>query len=217
MKKQQKTFQEDDEYDLAQPFDVNYIPFRNGTYVIEINDTIRKVAQFSTAIQALGMAAEDDEIELRIQSYGGSLDAADAFIHALRKCKAHIHAVATGNVSSAATFILLESESFELSEGFNATLHCGSLGSGGAYNEYKQQTDFYNKFMPSTLRRYYQGFLTEAEIDDMLNGKDIILDAEGWVERYTKRNEYIGKKVAALMKEQKKAARKPKKPLDVQQ
>ncbi len=198
------------EYDdySEQPFPVSFLPHKHGTYTITIGKAISSVDQFEYAIQVLEMANEEDQILIRLQSPGGSLDAADAFIHAMRGCAAPIHICATGNVSSAASFILLESTSFELSEGFSALLHCGSLGSGGAYNEYKQQTDFYNKFMPSTLRRYYQGFLTEAEIDDMLNGKDIILDAQGWIDRYAKRNEYIGKKMEALMKEQKKATRK---------
>lgn len=208
--KQQKPKMSSEDDEFVSEFSVSYVPQRSGTYIIEINDTIKKVGQFSSAIQALTLASEEDEVELQIQSYGGSLDAADAFIHAIRKCKAHVHAIATGNVSSAATFILLEAESFELSEGFNATLHCGSLGSGGAYNEYKQQTDFYNKFMPATLRRYYEGFVEPHELDEMLNGKDIILDATGWVERYTKRNEYIAKKVAAIQKSQKRTSRTKK-------
>lgn len=196
--------------DSVEPFSVSYIPNKSGTYTITIGKAISCVDQFEYAIQVLEMATENDQVVIRLQSPGGALDAADAFIHAMRGCIAPIHIVATGNVSSAASFILLESSSFELSDGFSALLHCGSLGSGGAYNEYKQQTDFYNKFMPATMRRYYEGFLDEVEIHDMLNGKDIILDAQGWVDRHNKRNEYIAKKMAEFQKAQKKTTRKKK-------
>lgn len=178
---------------------VMYQQTKAGTFEADLYGTIESPAQFSQIISALSLMEEQDQFILHLQSGGGSLDATDALIHAMRKCKGSFHCIATGNCSSAATFILLEADSYELSDGFNSTLHCGSLGSGGAFNEWKQQTKFYNKFMPETLRKYYAGFLTEKEIEDMLNGIDIILNAEEWQDRYELRNEYYKSEVEKII------------------
>ena len=170
---------------------VSYVPVEYGTYEADLYGYIEEPSQFSNIISVLGIMKEQDTFVLNLQSGGGNLDASDAILHAMYKCLGHIHVVATGNCSSAATLILLSADSYELSNGFNALLHGGSLGSGGTYSEYRQQTAFFNKFMEKTLREAYVGFLTEAEMDSMLDGRDIILDAEGWQERYDKRNEYF--------------------------
>jgi ATP-dependent protease ClpP protease subunit len=193
--------------EMCYPFDVSYIPVRCGTYIINLNRAIEEVAQFDYAIQAMNMANEDDEIEIRLQCPGGSLDATDALIHAMRSCKAPIHTVATGNCSSAASAILLESHSFELSDGFSSLIHCGSLGAGGAFNEFNASTKFHQEFMPSWMRKTYNGFLTDEEIEGLIKGQDIWLNAEQWGERYNKRNEWAAK----IMEEAMKPAAKPRK------
>ncbi len=203
---------------VLEPFDVSYIPVRAGTYIINLNRTIEDVSQFEYAIQAMNMAGEEDEIEIRLQSPGGSMDATDAFIHAMNGCKAHIHTVATGNCSSAASAILLNSISFELSDGFSSLIHCGSLGAGGAYNEFAASTNFYNKFMPSWVRRTYAGFLTDLEIENLILGRDVWLSAEDWIERHGKRNEWMAAKIAEMTKPARKPrAKKPSKQLDTTQ
>ena len=167
---------------------VQYAQVKAGTFEAELYGPIESPSQFSQIICALSLMEEQDNFILHLQSPGGSLDAVDALIHAMRKCKGKVHVVASGNCSSAATFVLLEADTYELSEGFNATCHCGSLGSGGAFNEYRMATAFYTKFMEETLRKYYVGFFTEAEIVSMLDGRDILLNADQWADRYEGRN-----------------------------
>ena len=199
-------------------FDVSYIPVRQGTYVIHLNRCIENVSQFEYAIQAMNMAGEDDEVEIRLQSPGGSLDAADAFIHAMNGCKAHIHIVATGNCSSAASAILLNAQSFELSDGFSSLIHCGSLGTGGAFNEFAASTNFLSKFMPAWMSRTYMGFLSEQEITDLVKGQDIWLSAEDWIDRHNARNDWIAAQMAKMQEPEKKprkpAAKKVSKSVD---
>lgn len=193
-------------YDGCESFDVSYIPNRSGTYILNINRGIEEVSQFDYAIQAMNMANEDDQIEIRLQCPGGSLDATDALIHAMHGCKAPIHTVATGNCSSAASAILLESHSFELSDGFSSLIHCGSLGAGGAFNEFNASTKFHQEFMPNWMRKTYMGFLSEDEIEGLIKGQDIWLNAEQWGDRYEKRNAWIAEKIAEMQK----PARKPR-------
>lgn len=195
----------DDSY--VKEFNVAYIPHKSGTYRIEIDDQIESISQFSSAIQVLQMAKEEDEVEIHLQCNGGNVDACGAFLHAMRKCEAHIHTVATGGCHSAATHILLQSHSFELSDNFNSLIHCGSTGSIGNLNEYNSKTAFDRDFIANMYRDIYVGFLTDEEIENMLLGQDIWLDAKGWLDRYNKRNEYF----AAIVEAANKPTKKPRK------
>lgn len=188
-------------YDDGSPaeFMVGFIPHKSGTYRIEIDDTLHSVSQFSTAIQVLENAKEDDEVVIYLQTCGGSVHAGEAFIHALRKCAAPVHMVATGGVHSMGTQILLEADSIELSYGFNACIHCGSDGAGGNVNEYVTKAKFDIGFRDKQFREAYEGFLSEKELDAMLDGKDIWLDAEGWMKRALVRNEYFRNKMEAMI------------------
>lgn len=179
-------------------FLVGYIPHKSGVYKIEIDDIITSVSQFSTAIQVLNTAKEDDEIEITLQTGGGCVNSTDALVHAMRKCAAPIHIIATGGVHSAGSWILLEADSYELSEGFNSLIHCGYDGAGGTVSEYQTKSVFDVAFRTKQFRETYAGFLTESEIDAMLKGQDIWLDAEGWYKRSLVRIEYYKAKREAL-------------------
>lgn len=193
-------------------FGVGFIPHKTGRYRIEIDDVITEVAQFSSAIMVLEAASEEDEVEIILQCDGGNVNATDAFIHAMTKCSAPIHVVATGGCHSAATHILLAADSFELSKGFNALLHCGSDGAYGGANEYRIKSKFDEVFRVQQFRDIYEGFLTEDEIDAMLDGKDIWLDGEQWCERAMKRMAYYQAKMEAEEAANTLVVEKPKKP-----
>lgn len=206
MKKSQKPRSEVGDF-YEDQFNVSFFPHKSGVYRIEIGSAIEGVDQFSVAIQALQVAKEEDSIEIHLQCCGGDVNATGAFIHAMRKCEAKIHIVATGGCHSAATHILLEADSFELSENFNSLIHCGSTGAYGNLNEYHAQTEFDREFLNSWYKRVYEGFLTEEEIDNMLLGRDIWLDSKGWISRWDERNDYFKLK----LEESNKPLKKPRK------
>lgn len=171
-------------------YNVAYFPNKRGKYVITIDSAIESVSQFSTAIQVLDNAQEDDEVEIHLSCCpGGCVNSGDVFIHSMRKCEAPIHIIAGGGTHSMATHLLLEADSFELSDGFNALLHAGYDGAGGTVGEYNTKSAFDLKFRTKKFREGYRFFLSESEINSMLEGKDIWLDAEMWCERAMHRME----------------------------
>jgi ATP-dependent protease ClpP protease subunit len=196
--------------DEPKEFSVQFRPSRCGTYVIDINAVIEDVSQFATAIQVLGLAKEDDEVEIHLQCPGGNIDASGAFLHALRKCQAPIHIVASGGVHSAATHILLDADSFELAENFNSLIHNGSSVAGGNINEYHAKSDFDKTFIYKTYESIYEGFLSPSEFKDMMRGDNIWLDASQWHDRAMKRSEYFRAKFEKQMKTQQRKPRAKK-------
>jgi ATP-dependent protease ClpP protease subunit len=180
-----------DEERFDDSFPVDFRPYHAGDFIIHLDGPIRSAAQFRNAVRALENADEDHGVELHLQSLGGSLGATDYFLHAMRKCQGHIHSIASGECASACTLILLASDSIELTEGFIGMFHCGSLGSIGAYNEYAAKSKFDLEYMPRVLRSQYRGFFSEEELDEMMKGVDRWMDAQEFVERWQRRNEFF--------------------------
>lgn len=186
---------------------VTFFPAKFGTYKADLFGAIHSPSQFSQLSTVLDLMNEEDDLVLSINSGGGSLGAVDSLLHSMRKCRGHIHGIGTGEASSAASFVLLECDTYELSEGFEATLHCGSLGYGANFNEVALQAPFQLKHMESYLRRAYEGFLDEADLQAMFKGQDILLDAEGWHERAEKRQVYFENKIRTRIAEAEEAER----------
>lgn len=183
---------------------VRFRPMESGTFIAEIKDPIEDPKQFSSIVQAMGDMEKDDVFELHITTDGGSISAGSCLLHAMDKCKGHIHVVATGGVHSFGTAILLKAHSFELSHEFEALIHAGSLGYGSDFSEYKQYSEFSIRQHDKFIRNTYKHFLDESEIVSLLNGKPIVLDADEWVSRSEQMN-------ILITKEMEGSAKKPRK------
>ena len=191
---------------------VTFTPSKSGRFTVDIYDYIENPSQFSDMITALELMEQDDEMVINLQSGGGCLSTTDTILHALRKTKGTVHFVATGFNASAATILLLEAQTFELSEDFSALIHCGSLSDRGTLSEMRQSTSFHIKKMENVIRNAYVGFMTDQEIQDMLNGKDLLLDATEWCARHEQRNKWMEDEVAKFGKKALDALKPPKKP-----
>jgi ATP-dependent protease ClpP protease subunit len=191
-------------YYYSGEFEVSYTPVRAGIFDIFLFGPIEDATQFIPAIQVLQAAGENDIVQIHLSSPGGSLDATDTFLDAMRNTEARVVVRASGGVHSAGTVILLAADEFYLSENFNCLIHNGSTGAGGKYSDFKAQARASEKYMDTVLRKTYAGFLTEEEIDALLEGKDFWFDAEEFVKRYEVRNELLKEKMmtaqAELMK-----------------
>ena len=193
---------------------VSYRPADHGTFSAEIFDYVESPNQMADIVDALSMMEKDDVFELRISSGGGCLSTTDTLISAIRRCKGTVRMSVSGNCASAATLILLEAHEFELSDNATFLIHCGSLGEQGTLAEFSKSAPFYTKWMQNFLRNSYAGFLTESEINDLLEGKDFLMDGEEWMDRSERRNEWMQEQMDKLMKaaEDLNKPKKPRKP-----
>jgi hypothetical protein len=162
-------------------------------------------------------------VVINLSTNGGSLDATDTFLQAMRNCEARIVVKASGGVHSAGSVILLEADEFFLSDNFNCLIHNGSCGAGGDFNKFVAHAKYTQEYMERVMRTTYAGFLTDDEITALIDGKDFWLNAEQFVERWEARNALLqakmeserGEMMAALAEKLgvvKGAAEKPAKP-----
>jgi ATP-dependent protease ClpP protease subunit len=185
-------------YYYTNEFQVSYTPIRSGIFNIYLFGIIEDASQFVSAIEVLNTASENDAVYIHLSTPGGSIEAADTFIDAMRNCEGRVVVKASGGCHSAGTIILINSDEFILSENFHALLHNGSTGSGGKFSDWKAEVRHTEKYMESILRKTYEGFLTAEEIEQLIEGRDFWLDAQQFCERYENRNEMIRGKMAEV-------------------
>ena len=179
-------------------FNVTYTPIKSGVFNIYLLGDIEEPTQFINAIEVMATATELDTVNIHLSSNGGSLDAADTFLASMSRCEAKVVAFVSGGCHSAATIILLNVDEFSLSEGANFLIHNGSAGSGGKFSDFVAQSKHTIDYMNRVMRKTYRHFLSEQELDQLIDGKDFWMDAEEFSTRYELRN-------ALMMEEYEKA------------
>lgn len=129
------------------------------------------------------------QVRLCINNGGGMLDTMKSILASMDKCQAEIVGVLSGTVASAATMIALHCDKLEIAEYTDWLTHYYSGGTGGKGNEIKAKHDYESIEIPKMFRQIHKGFLTPAEITRVIDGKDIWLNKEQVLERFTKMKE----------------------------
>jgi ATP-dependent protease ClpP protease subunit len=129
-------------------------------YYIEWFDTIRN-------------AGPDDDIIIYINSMGGNLDTAIQFMRVIAESQAHITTSAEGSCMSAATVIFLQGSSLQITPFSLFMFHNYSGGAFGKGGEMYDNIMFERAWSKDFLHEVYKDFLTEDEINSMLENKDI--------------------------------------------
>lgn len=188
-------------FESPEPFDVTVQTDVRHTFKIKLFGPIEEASQFNYAIEAFERATETDRVLVHLSSPGGNVDATDTFLSAMSNCAAPVHIMASGGCHSAATIILLNAPSFTLSDNFNALIHNGSTGSYGKASDFKAESRFTTDFMDNLMRKTYEGFLSEDEIEQLLNGKDFWMGPQEFCDRYERRSELLNEGSSSALEE----------------
>ena len=178
-------------------------------YEYYLVDDIGEASDYIELCDVLRSASPSDEILIRINSGGGSLATANMVVNAIRESQAHVHGFIESTCASAATLIYLACHSYSLSEDADMMIHTSSSLYGGKEHEQHSYVTFSRKKIHKMVRDRYAGFLTEKEIENVLNGQDYYFDSEDIAERLESYTEFQQKKfeaeLEALQKEQEDA------------
>ena len=164
----------------------NHIPIvKNGREIdayitAEIVDPI----EYNELCHMIRNATSKEVIRLHINTPGGRLDSSSMIIDAIGQSEAYVIGVLSGTVASAGTMIALACDELECSSYLEFMIHYFSGGTGGKGNEIKAHSSFINKHMPMVFKKMYAGFLTDKEIEDVIEGKDIWLNGNEVMERF---------------------------------
>ena len=109
-------------------------------------------------------------------------------IDAIENTKAKVTCRLTGTVASAATIIALSCDDIEVSKNLSFMIHNYSAsGLQGKGHEMKARQNFMDKEFNKVLNEYYKGFLTNEEIEEAIEGRDLWLNSEEVITRWEKR------------------------------
>jgi len=143
-------------------------------------------------------ARESDIIKININSPGGNLFTAVQLLQAFEISNAHLVMNVAGACMSAATLIFLAGDEYLVNEHSAFLFHNYSGGVVGKGGEMYQSVIHQRKWSEHILRKAYKNFLTEEEIDSLIDDKDIWMDCNVVVERLNARNALLEVEAAAV-------------------
>ena len=130
-------------------------------------------------------ASAVDTVRIYINSPGGDLYTTLQFLRVMSDTEATVVTSVEGACMSAATMIFLHGHMQEVTPHSLFMFHNYSAGTFGKGGEMYDQLQFERKWSENFMREVYADFLTEDEIQSMLNNKDIWMDSEEVVKRLT--------------------------------
>lgn len=154
---------------------------------VYLQNYLESPEEMIAVLDVLNTASEDDQIIIHLNSGGGDVYSLDTLLYAMANCPAHKHVIASGQICSAATFILLAADSFEISPFTVLLFHTCSFGVYGQSQDNLEFVQFVHKENERLMREYYKHLFSEEEIDDIIiNKKQRWLTADEFTERFEK-------------------------------
>lgn len=143
-----------------------------------ISGKIDEAENYVELIDLLYGGRPQDTVYIHLNTPGGYLDSAIQIINAINATKSQVITVADGSVASAGTLILFSGDGIIVNPFSYAMIHDGSEGVLGKVSENIKQAEFSSKFIRELFHSIYQPFLSEEEVDSVLDGKDMWINSE---------------------------------------
>jgi ATP-dependent protease ClpP protease subunit len=151
--------------------------------VVPIDTEFRDPSYYRMVCDKIGELGEGDIVEFEINSPGGSLSGLVTLLHAIRTTEAETMAVVVGDAYSAASLLALACDSVTIGPYANFLCHSASFGTRGKTADVRGHVNHTANYAENIFRDCYEHFLTEEEITDVLEGKELYLNYEQINER----------------------------------
>jgi len=132
---------------------------------------------------ALRNSRPEDKFIVRFNSGGGQLRTGNQILNALYECPATTIGYIEHDCGSMCTFLFLACKTWAVSQYAEWFSHTVSGGNFGKECETFEASQFLRRQTHKRIRDEYEGFLTEEEIEKILTGTDIYLDADEIMDR----------------------------------
>lgn len=170
------------------PFEVVATP-TSHTYEVVIDEAFEHISQFAQIVKVLEGATQNDIVQMRIGSPGGSVEAVLPLLTAMDNTEALIHVHVDSDCCSAATFPIMKADMVTFSRHASIMIHTASWGYGGHSGNMEASTNHFVKNIKALAHDLYDDFLTEEEFDKIFNGLDLWFTPEEVYERLKARSE----------------------------
>lgn len=131
------------------------------------------------------------KVNLYINTPGGVVDSAFTIASAIKDSQAEVTAILNGTVASAGTIIALACDNLIVKDHVSFMVHNYSGGIQGKGNEMKARQNFTDAHLNNAFKHFYSGFLTEDEIERVIDGIDLWMGSDEVKERWDNRLAYL--------------------------
>lgn len=173
-----------------------------------LSGAIGSPEEYAEWFDTMRNAGGNDIIKIYINSPGGDLFTAIQFMRVLSETDARVICSVEGMCMSAATIVFMCAEGYEVTPHSMFMFHNYSGGAFGKGGEMIDQLQHERKWSAKLLQEVYNDFLTEEEVNSILDNKDIWMDGEEVVERLNIR---IQKQTEEMERDAKPARKTPAK------
>lgn len=150
-------------------------PVHSHDHVIYIDD-IEYLEDHQERLQVIRQATPDDTVRIIINSPGGVVSVAMAYVSAIRESSATVVTHAEGNVCSAGTFLWLSCKERTVAPLTEFMFHNYQGGTRGDGANMFSQVNFYKNYFDRLMDRYYSDILTEQELATIKGGGQVWMD-----------------------------------------
>lgn len=157
--------------------------FRGVRYDYYLTGPIGAAEDYLDLCNILRSASAQDEVIIRINCPGGSVNTGNMIINAINESEANVIGFIESECGSMATFIFLACHTWGVSEAAEFFAHTCSYGAWGKEHENFTQAEFLRKQQHKMTRKRYSSFLDDDQIERLLLGQDVYLDSDEIMER----------------------------------
>lgn len=164
----------------------DYVPIvgKGNHYDVYLTNTISYPEYYTELVDLLSNLESYNTVTLHINNGGGSIDSAFMIRDAIHSCDAEVTAKVYGTVASAATVITLSCDELVTSRFLSFMIHNYSTGMQGKGHELKAYQNFTDRELNRAFKEIYNGFLSAAEMDEVIEGRDIWLSEDEVEDRW---------------------------------
>jgi ATP-dependent protease ClpP protease subunit len=140
-------------------------------------------SKYIDLFELLRTATPEETIEIIINSFGGSCDTGYHIIDLIRECKAIVTTSIYGHAASVASMVFMAGNNKKVSD--HATMHAHYYSSDfyAKGSDIEADVLFHKKLYGHWMHEIYAHFMSDKEIDDLLDGKEFWFSSEEIKER----------------------------------
>ncbi|AWD93219.1 ATP-dependent protease subunit [Acinetobacter phage vB_AbaM_B9] len=171
-------------------------------YIVNITDDFDSPDCYSEVIALLSTATEQDEIWWNIASYGGFVDSLNMLLGWKSMCPAqHVHILHANADSCASAFFLSSADKYIVGDHATMMIHEFQVGNGGTTSNVRKRVEHTSEENEKFVTNTYKHFLSEREIDQVLQGVEFYFSSDEIRDRLQHReNEKIKERMSELDK-----------------
>lgn len=188
VKRQRNSDEEDDE----QP--ENFLGFFEQSVTLSqvrvfLDETVREPKYYRQVLTRLDSLGEHDQLEFRINTYGGNLDSTLALVNVIKNTEADVIGYIDGVAASAGSIIALSCPTVHVAPHATMMVHSAFGGSAGILNNLANHSSFIDKQVRMLMKDTYDGFLTDEELEQVYLGRELWFNSDEICTRLERRFE----------------------------